>query len=305
MVVRRDPALRAATSTRARAARAIEGPTGPAFRWPRRAFEDRQRNVDPFAVEPLERWREQQRSERIVPPPRAAPADHRRVRAATCGRLEYMAARSSRSGAQLFGERDCGSDRARTPRCRPKVAKLETRIAVLEAKQEHGIGEIIDLPSPISRRRRDALAAKSSRLASTCAFANFGCWRREPSSRSAADATLKVLHDFDTTWGNVGRVPTSADLPHRQGVSRSNRMQTLANRQPAAARKYAPVMLQGRAATVKLVTKLTSMRAIALVAALVAVLMPGRPRRRRCPYQAPCANCAPGTARAAHGGYAS
>ena len=41
-----------------------------------------------------------------------------------------------------------------------KVAKLETRIAVLEAKQEHGIGEIIDLPSPISRRRRDALAAK-------------------------------------------------------------------------------------------------------------------------------------------------
>ena len=84
-------------------------------------------------------------------------------------------------------------------------------------------------------------------------------------------------------------------------------MQTLANRQPAAARKYAPVMLQGRAATVKLVTKLTSMRAIALVAALVAVLMPRAAEAQALPVPEPqgCASCAPGTARAGHGGCAS
>ena len=121
-----------------------------------RAFEERQRNVDPFAVDPLERWREQQRSERTVPPPRERQptiAEIEQLRAADWnawlrGHLDQERSYWESVIAEVIARERRDAD--------AKVAKLETRIAVLEAKQEHGIGEIIDLPSPISRRRRDA-----------------------------------------------------------------------------------------------------------------------------------------------------
>ena len=198
-----------------------------------RALEERQRNVDPFAVDPLERWREQQRSERTVPPPRE--------RQPTIAEIEQLGAadwnawlRGHLDQERSYWESVIAEVIARERRdADAKVAKLETRIAVLGGqagaryRRDHRLAVADQLEAP------RCLAAKCSRLASTCAFANFGCWRREPSSRSAADATMKLLHDLTQLGGNVGRVPTSADLPHRQGVSRSNRMQTLANRRPA------------------------------------------------------------------------
>ena len=137
---------RLCASTRAHSARDAD----------QRAFEERQRNVDPFAVDPLERWREQQRSERTVPPPRERQptiAEIEQLRAADWnawlrGHLDQERSYWESVIAEVIARERRDAD--------AKVAKLETRIAVLEAKQEHGIGEIIDLPSPISRRRRDA-----------------------------------------------------------------------------------------------------------------------------------------------------